>query len=230
MADDGGSESTSETLSPWAASAANPAPAAAIPGQQQTGGLSVDDILTLLRQLGVSEIPQRQALADESQIRQTAQANASPSEAMSSLLPAIQEIRRKLRNTFRVAGKLGPSGGGQGERQQASALGDAGTQLQGLFAQYPAQGLGQLSSSLANFRPTTLAQLPQPVTTVQTVPNQFGDIAGAVKGLSQLKDFGSGLFNTGTGSGRPTSEIAPMTSTPVTTVPGEDWSQFLLAE
>ena len=149
-----------------------------LPGQEA--------LLQRIRQLGLSTSREREALQGESTIRQTAQANASPQELLASVRPAIAAVRDRLQKAFKTASGLGPSAGGQIERQEQKGLGDAGTLLQQLLAAQPAAGVAGLNKSLQNFRTTNLAELPTPVTTNKDIPGDFGNIEKATVGASNI--------------------------------------------
>lgn len=155
-----------------------------------------------LRDLGLSTTPENRALMGEAAIRQTQQANASPMALLEQLRPSIQQIREKLQGAFqRISGQMGPSGGGQLERGEQSALGQAGNLVQTLFAAQPAAGLQGLNKNLTSFKPAMFADLKEPITTTKQIPNSFGDISGGVQGLGNIsklldKEFGSGSDHT----------------------------------
>ena len=170
-----------------------------------------EKVLAQLRALGLGSSIERGGAEAESQIRQTAQANASTNELMKSLGPAVQQLRQRLQQSFKaISGQLGPSGGGQIERANRAATETAGSGLQSLFTNQASGGVGQLLQSLQGFRPTNVAQVPQTVQVNRDVPNQFGDIPGAVRGIGQLyRSLGSSPpppATTGTASDVPALE------------------------
>lgn len=152
---------------------------AVLPGQEE--------LFKQFRQMGLSTIPERAALMSENLRGETARMNASPHAMMQRVGPQVQAIREKLQNAFKAASRtLGPSGGGQIERAERDALRQGGSALQALMAAEPGSGLSDLLSTTAKFRPTMLAELPHPTTVNTSVPNQFGDLPGAVRGYSNL--------------------------------------------
>ena len=139
------------------------------------------------RDLGLATIPERDALMQEGYIDQTALANGSPMAMLAQVRPQVKAIREKLRQSFdAVSRRLGPSGGGQIERGEKQALQQGGSALQALFAGVPGQGLSGLLGATQGFRPTLLTELPHPTSVTTSNPNAFGDIAGGVKGYSEL--------------------------------------------
>ena len=160
-------------------------------GGSDGGGATVspdqEALFQQFRDMGLATIPERQALMGEHLIDQTALANGSPMAMLAQVRPQVKAIRDKLRQSFdSVSRRLGPSGGGQIERGEKQALQQGGSALQALFSGVPGQGLSGLLGATQGFRPTILSELPHPTSVTTSNPNAFGDIAGGVKGYSEL--------------------------------------------
>lgn len=146
---------------------------------------STEEIFGLFAALAESSMAQRQGFLDASLAHQRAVENASPAAILQEIRPRVTDIRRELQNAFgAVSRRLGPQGGGQAKRENASALSQAAQALQNEFAGAQLRGTAKHYGTLTGFRPALASQLPQPteeVTPFDPVPlaRSFAGALGA---------------------------------------------------
>ena len=193
--------------------------------------LEGSDIEQILRQLGLSTIPTAEASLSETIRVLLAQAQGSPAEIRTATQPQIAAIRTNLSRMFdSINQRLGRFGGGQVQRERGRALGQAGEQLQNVFATQPLAATQPLLQTLRQFAPTLLAQPPLQ-TASQVEPFNLQSLGQAVPGLINFGrnvfapnpppfalpqgGFGTGFSTLGTLGPTPTTTTAPRPTTTV---------------
>jgi hypothetical protein len=158
--------------------------------------LSTDELYELYSKEAVKSIGQRQSFIDQNLAFNRRLAAGSPQELQRQLGGQLDQIRGTLNNTFSsISRRLGPSGGGQIERENRNAVAGANTQLRQTLAGGQLQGVANLSSLLNNFRPTQATQLPTPIEQHGTI--NLGPILGQAAGNFAGAFQGGGGFGGG---------------------------------
>ena len=162
------------------------------------GALSTETIFQAFAELAGDSVPQRQGLINQALQQNQQLANGSPQAILQSLGPNIQAIQEQLAGVnSSISRRLGPSGGGQIQRDQQQALGAATQGIGRSFAGAQQQGLQGLFSTLSGVNPGFSSSLPQSFTQENKgSPIALGaSLAGALGTGAQIFNGGGGGFN-----------------------------------
>lgn len=182
------------------------------------GNVATGDALRqLLGELGLASVAPRATTISEGLLASQRLAAGSPQEILTQFNEQINQIQQQLQQQSQsIARQGGPFFGGQRQRAQGAAVGQAATQLQGLFGQAATGGQRALLQFASGINPLTAVGVGGQSVSQQPVgPELFNQLGGAAVDItSQLQR----LF-AGTGGGAALAAPYAPAQLPLSTAP-----------
>lgn len=152
---------------------------------------------SLLRQIGISQVPSRLAGIQEAINAAQRLAGGSPQEVLTQFNQQINQIQQQLQQQSQTIARQGGYGaGGQARRGQTQALAQAAAQLQQIYGGAQTTGRANLQAFAGGISPVVGSNIPVAREGIQRNPFDFGAAGGSLGSTAgNLQQLLAGLVN-----------------------------------